>query len=88
MLGLVSEKMTDRVVVVRQEEERRVSQETVTPTILEEEIGEEEDKEDDEVTVDDREICKVTDVTEEDFETTEGENVDFLLFIMNRESES
>ena len=32
--------------------------------------------EDDEGTADEREIWQVTDVTEEDFETTEGETVD------------
>ena len=35
-----------------------------------------QDKQGDEGTADTREICQVTDVTEEDFETTEGEAVD------------
>jgi hypothetical protein len=60
----------------QKEEERRVREETVTSSLVEEDLGEEEDKEDDENTPDDREICEVTDVTEEDFETTEGEVVD------------
>ena len=70
--------MSKRVVVARkEEEERRTRQETVTVSILlEEESGEEEDKEDDEDTTDEREIWQVTDVTEEDLETTEGESVD------------
>ena len=37
---------------------------------------EEEDQKDDEGTTDEREIWHLTDVTEEDFETTEGETVD------------
>ena len=35
-----------------------------------------EEQEDHEGASDEREICRVTDVTEEDFETTEGEVVD------------
>jgi len=35
-----------------------------------------EDQEDDEGVSDDRKVWQVTDVTEEDFETTEGETVD------------
>ena len=52
-------------------------EEVVTVSIMvEEESGEEEDKEDDEGVVDERKIWEVTDVTEEDFEMTEGETVD------------
>ena len=36
---------------------------------------------DDEDTVDEREICQVTDVTEEDLETTEGETVDLYVIV-------
>jgi hypothetical protein len=35
-----------------------------------------EDQEDDEGAADEREVCQVTDVTEEDIEMTEGETVD------------
>ena len=57
-----------RVVVVRKEEEDIwVRQETViVDSIVQEDPGEEEDKEDDEDSVDGKEICQVTDVTEED----------------------
>ncbi len=40
------------------------------------ESGEEQEQEDDEVTADEREIWQVTDVTEEQLDTTEGEEVD------------
>ena len=40
---------------------------------VEEETREEEEQEEDEGVVDENEIWQVTDVTEEDFETTEGE---------------
>jgi len=56
---------------------RRTRQKTFTVSILiEEESGEEEDKEDDEGAADERGIWQVTDVTEDDLETTEGETVD------------
>ena len=68
----------------RYSERRNVPKTTSTPLgnnprIVEVDAGEEdvqEDKEDDEVAVDEREICEVTDVTEEHLETTEGEDVD------------
>ena len=41
-----------------------------------------ETQEDDEGTTDEREIWQVTDVTEEDFETTEGESVDLYEKLM------
>ena len=44
--------------------------------IVENETGEEEDTEDDESVGDERDIWSVTHVTEEDFETTEGESED------------
>ena len=78
MLGMVCEKMADRVEVARQQEEdRRIREEAGTVGNLHDDdsTGQEE-QEDHEGTVDEREICQVTDVTEEDFETTEGESVD------------
>jgi hypothetical protein len=51
--------------------------------MVEEESGEEEDKEDDEGTADERDIWQVTNVTEEDVETTEGESVDFLVDLLD-----
>ena len=58
MLGLVFEKMVDRLVVARKEEDdSRRRKETVPVSILpEEESGEDQDKEDNEVSVDEREI--------------------------------
>ena len=50
-------------------------QSTNLPMIVENETGEEEDQEDDEGVPDERDIWDVTHVTEEDFETTEGETV-------------
>jgi len=70
--------MAERVVVVRQQEEdRRIREETVPVFNLhvDDSTGQEA-QEDDEGTADEREIWQVTDVTEEDFETTEGESVD------------
>ena len=58
MLGLVCEKMAERVVVARQEEKDSRTREsgfTVT-SIVEEDPGEEQDKEDDEDTVDERDL--------------------------------
>ena len=71
--------MAERVAVVRQEEEDRRIRETVPVVNLhvDDSTGQEA-QEDDEGTADEREIWQVTDVTEEDFETTEGEGVDFL----------
>jgi hypothetical protein len=64
--------------VARQEEKDKwIREEIVTVGILvDEESTEEEDQEDDEITVDESEIWQVTDVTEKDVETTEGEAVD------------
>ena len=66
--------------VVRQEEEDRwIREETGTVGNLHDDdsTGQEE-QEDHEGDVDEREICQVTDVTEEDFETTEGETGGFI----------
>ena len=62
----------------RQEDhDRRVRQEgTNLGRIVENETGEEEDTEDDEGDGDEIEIWSVTHVTEEDFETTEGQTED------------
>ena len=61
----------------KEDEDRRTRQETVNlPGIVENESREEEDTEDDEGVGDEREICEVAHVTEEDFETTEGEEED------------
>jgi len=75
---MVCEKMTDRVEVLRgQEDDRRIREETVTVGSLDdEESTGQEDQEDDEGAADEREVCQVTDVTEEDIEMTEGETVD------------
>ncbi len=76
VLRMVCEKMAERVEVVRQQEEdRRIREETVTVVNLhfDDSTGQEV-QEDDEGAADEREICQVTDVTEEDFETTEGES--------------
>ena len=64
-------------VVRQQEEDRRIREETVTVVNLhvDDSTGQEA-QEDDEGAADEREIWQVTDVTEEDFETTEGETVD------------
>ena len=64
--------------LVRQEDEdRRTRQEGANlGRIIENESVEEEDTEDDEGDGDEREIWSVTHVTEEDFETTEGETED------------
>ena len=62
-----------------------VREETVTVSLVEEDLGEDEDKGDDEDPVDDRDTCLVTDVTEEDFETTEGEVVDSYDKLMKME---
>jgi hypothetical protein len=74
VLGLVCEKMGERLVVTGLEEEDRRTKhwKTVTVSILlEEESGEDQDKEEDEDTTFEREVWQVTDVTEEDLETTE-----------------
>ena len=72
------EKMAERVQVAPQkEEDRRIREEAGTVGNLHDDdsTGQEE-QEDHEGSVDEREIWEVTDVTEEDFETTEGETVD------------
>ena len=77
VLGLVCEKMAERVVFARQEEEdRRVRQEVCNSA--QEESGDGEGMVDDDCFPDDREVWEVTHVREEDVETTEGEGVDFL----------
>ena len=76
-MGLVCEKMTERVVCARQEEEdRRVRQEVRNGP--QEELGDGEGMVDDDCFSDDREVWEVTHVREEDVERTEGEGVDFL----------
>ena len=77
MLGLVCERMTERVELDRQEQEdRRVRQDVCI--ITQDESVDEEDMVDDDGFQADREIWKVTHVSEEDFETTDREGVDFL----------
>jgi hypothetical protein len=77
VLGLVCEKMAERVTLARQEEEdRRVRQEVYI--ITQDESVDQEDMTDDDGFQDDREIWEVTHVSEEDLETTEREGVDFL----------
>ncbi len=73
VLGMVCEKMAERVEVAREQEvDRRIREETVTVGSLhDEESTTQEDQEDDEGAADEREVWQVTDVTEEDFETTE-----------------
>ena len=53
--------------------------------IVEDETGEGQDKEDDEGVADEREIWQVTDVTEEELGTTEGEEVDLLTTLLELE---
>ena len=77
VLGLVCEKMSERVAFSRQEEEdRRVRQEVCNSPQEESDDG--EGMVDDDCFPDDREVWEVTHVREEDVETTEGEGVDFL----------
>ena len=60
-----------------------VKEETVTISrIVVEDPGGEVDKEDDEGTEDDTEIWQITHVTEEELETTEGEEVDLLSVLL------
>ena len=59
------------------EEDRQLRlEEANVTTILENDAGEEQDKQDDEGVPDERDIWEVTHVTEQDFETTEGETED------------
>jgi hypothetical protein len=46
--------------------------------IVDNDTGEEEDKKDDEGTAGERDIWEVAHVTEQDFETTEGETEDYM----------
>jgi hypothetical protein len=64
-------------VAIKHTTDRRIREETVPVVNLhvDDSTGQEA-QEDDEGTADEREIWQVTDVTEEDFETTEGESVD------------
>ena len=72
VLGLVCEKMVERVVSARQEEEDRRARNEIH-SIVEDDPGEEDDMDEDE-----REIWEDTHVSEEEVDTTEGEGVDFL----------
>jgi hypothetical protein len=57
-----------------------VRQETVNLTsIVQKDVGTEEDKEDDEGVGDERDIWEVSHVTEEDFESTDGGELDSCL---------
>jgi hypothetical protein len=78
VLGLVCAKMAKRVLLVRQTEEDRQLrlEEDNVATILENDTGEEQDNQDDEGAADERDIWEVAHVTEQDFETTEGESED------------
>jgi len=77
VLGLVCEKMTERVVLARQQEEdRRVRQEV--SGVTQDESVNEEDMVDDEGVEAQREIWEVTHVSDQDLETTEGGGVAFL----------
>ena len=78
--------MTKRVILVRQEDDhRRGRQETDNlRNIVESDDGEEKDKEDVEDTGDERGIWEVAHVTEEDFETTEGESQDLYDKLMEK----
>ena len=60
-----------------EDEDRRARQATINlASIVENDVGEEEDKEDDEGAGDERDIWEVGHVTEEDYESTEGESED------------
>ena len=71
-MGLVCEKMVERVASARQEEEDRRARNEIH-SIVEDDPGEEDDMDEDE-----REIWEDTHVSEEEVDTTEGEGVDFL----------
>ena len=84
VLGLVCGKMTERVMMVRQEMEDsqvRQSVDILSTIVDEDDTGEEEGK-GDEGDTDEREIWEVTHITEEDWETTEGEDVDLLVKLL------
>jgi hypothetical protein len=77
VLGLVCEKMAERVVCDRQKEEDRRERQEVRNS-PQQELGDGEGMVDDDCFPDDREVWEVTHVREEDVQTTEGEGVDFL----------
>jgi hypothetical protein len=82
VLGLICEKMAERVALTRQEEEdRRVRQEV--SNITQDESVDGEGMVDDDSFTDDRDVWEVTHVREEDLETTEGEGVDFLAELLD-----
>ena len=84
VLGLVCERMAERVALVRQEEEdRRVRQEVCI--IVQDPSVDDEEMVDDDGFQDDREIWEVTHVREEDLETNEGEGVDLLAELLDLE---
>jgi hypothetical protein len=58
-------------------------QEANVATILENDAGEEQDNQDDEGATDERDIWEVAHVTEQDFETTEGETEDLYDKLMS-----
>ncbi len=58
-------------------------EETNVASIVDSESGEEEDKEDDEGVADERGMWEGAHVTEEDFETTEGEAVRRRIYMTN-----
>jgi hypothetical protein len=76
VLGLVCEKMAERVALARKEEEDRQVREEVS-NITQDESVNGEGMVDDDGFPDDRQLWEVTHVREEDLETTEGEGVDF-----------
>ena len=77
VLGLVCEKMSERLVLARQEEEDRRVRQEVSRSPQEESVDG-QGMVDDDGFPDDREVWEVTHVREEDLETNEGEGVDFL----------
>ena len=76
VLGLVCEKMAERVALARKEEEDRQVREEVS-NITQDESVNGEGMVDDDGFPDDRQLWEVTHVREEDLETTEGDGVDF-----------
>ena len=76
------DKVTNRVSLTRRRGQTGETGGTNLGRIVENEDGEEEDTEDDEGVGDEREIWSVTHVTEEDFETTEGETEDLYNKLM------
>jgi hypothetical protein len=76
--------MANRVILTRQEEADRLVrlEQSNVAIIVDNDPGEEQDKEDDEGASDERDIWEVTHVSEEDFETTEGESEDLYEKLM------